>query len=70
MEMILVPWPEVQDYMDMEGFEEHSSLANDEFTLNKYGSSAYWIEQEWKEQVDEVQFALEELRGLDKNDIY
>ena len=43
----VVMWPEVQLLMDIEGFNEHSYLINDEQGLNDFGSSAYFVEIEW-----------------------
>ena len=40
---ILVTWPESQKYMNLKGFEEHSSLAD----CTKFGSDAYFIEEDW-----------------------
>lgn len=48
----LVTWPEIQEYMDSEGFEEHSCLADDDYFFGTYGSSAYFVDKEWKEKVD------------------
>ena len=43
----IVTWPEVQELMDLEGFNENSSLANSEFDLEKYGSQAYYVNKSW-----------------------
>lgn len=43
MEYILFQWPESQELMEVEGFEEHSNLADCE----KFGSAAYFVEKEW-----------------------
>lgn len=43
MKYILMEFPDVQEYMDLEGFEEHSSLAD----CSKFGPSAYFVEEEW-----------------------
>lgn len=43
MRYILIEFPDVQEYMDLEGFEEHSSLAD----CYKFGSAAYFVEEEW-----------------------
>lgn len=40
---VLMEFPDVQEYMDLEGFEEHSSLAD----CSKFGSAAYFVEEEW-----------------------
>ena len=62
MKYVLVQWPESQDLMMTEGFEEHSTLANVEFA----GSAAYFVEEEWlndknkstTNKVQELQTAL------------
>ena len=46
-DFIIVPWPEVQELMVREGFHLNSSLANDEWSLEKYGSSAYFVNKQW-----------------------
>lgn len=43
MKYILINFPDIQEYMDLEGFEEHSSLAD----CDKFGASAYFVEEEW-----------------------
>lgn len=43
----VVCWPEVQSLMELDGFEEHSYLVNDEKGLEDFGSSAYFVEVEW-----------------------
>ena len=48
-EYVLYRWPECQQFMDLEGFEEHSSLAD----CDLFGPSAYFIEKEWIESLDE-----------------
>ena len=44
---VLITWPEIQEYMEYEGFREHSCLADDEYFFNSYGSSAYFVDVEW-----------------------
>lgn len=46
-----VMWPESQDLMCFEGFDEHSELINTEKGLDKYGSSAYYVDEDWLEDV-------------------
>ena len=46
-DFIVIPWPEIQDLMDKEGFDLNVSLANDEWCLEKYGSSAYFVNKQW-----------------------
>lgn len=49
---VVVEWPEIQDYMDEPGFDENAHLINDEIGLDMYGSSAYFVNVEWKNKVD------------------
>lgn len=44
---VVVQWPEVQDLMDMEGFDENSELILDESELEIYGSSSYYVLYSW-----------------------
>lgn len=43
----VISWPEVQELMDKEGFDTNASLANDEWCLEEYGSSAYFVNKKW-----------------------
>lgn len=47
MKYILVQWPESQDLMMIEGFEEHSTLANADYA----GPAAYFVEEDWLNEV-------------------
>ena len=44
---VVITWPECQHYMDLEGWKENSHLINDEEGMDEYGSSAYFVKQEW-----------------------
>lgn len=43
----VVQWPEIQNLMDLEGFEDNAYLINDEKGLNNFGSSAYFVNENW-----------------------
>lgn len=43
----IICWPEIQEYMDKEGFRENSSLILDDYLVDKYGSSAYFVSKTW-----------------------
>jgi hypothetical protein len=43
MKYILVQWPESQELMEIDGFEEYSSLAHP----SEFGSCAYFVEEDW-----------------------
>ena len=42
-EYVLVCWPESQELMEREGFDEHSSIADCE----NFDSGAYFVEKDW-----------------------
>lgn len=44
---IVVTWPESQNLMEYEGFEENCHLINDDSGLDQYGSSAYFVNEDW-----------------------
>lgn len=44
---VVIMWPESQDLMDREGFEENCHLINDDKGLGEYGSSAYFVDENW-----------------------
>lgn len=46
-EFILVTWPDIQYYYDLDGWEDNSFLVNDENGLEQYGSSAYFLKKSW-----------------------
>jgi hypothetical protein len=51
-DFVIIQWPEIQDLMDKEGFDTNASLANDEWCLKKYGSSAYFVNKQWLSKVE------------------
>lgn len=48
---IAITWPDVQVLLDEPGFEENSSLINDDVGLDTYGNSAYYVNVEWLDQI-------------------
>ena len=44
---IVITWPEIQEFMEIEGFRENSYLINDEKGLEDFGSSAYFVNYDW-----------------------
>ena len=44
---VVITWPESQDLMDRDGFEENCHLINDDKGLDEYGSSAYFVDENW-----------------------
>jgi len=51
---IVITWPDIQHYMTLLGFKEHSHLINDELGLETFGSSAYFIDEEWYDKAEEL----------------
>ena len=43
----VVTWPECQELMDCGGWEDHSHLILDDRGMDKFGSSAYFVEKSW-----------------------
>lgn len=48
----IVVWPEVQEYMALDTFEENSILITDNKYLEILGSSAYLIDEKWLYEAD------------------
>lgn len=44
---VIIQWPEIQELMTIEGFEENSYLINDTKGIEDYGSSAYFVDYYW-----------------------
>lgn len=42
----IIDWSNIQDYMDLEGFEENSNLITPNDSI-EIGSSTYLIDNEW-----------------------
>lgn len=49
----VVCWPESQMLMELDGFEENSYLVNDDRGLHEFGSSAYFVNRKWLEEIVE-----------------
>ena len=50
-EFIVITWPEVQDYFELEGFAENSLLICDGSLYEEYGDSAYMVRKSWIENI-------------------
>ena len=50
----VVCWPESQKLMELDGFEENSYLVNDDKGLLEFGSSAYFVNRKWLEEIVEL----------------
>lgn len=48
---VIIGWPDIQEYMDEEGFEENSALItpNDSMGIS---SSTYLIDKEWLKELE------------------
>ncbi len=44
---VVVSWPESQDLMGKPGFRENSYLVNDDKGMEDFGSSAYFVKEDW-----------------------
>lgn len=44
---VVVSWPDSQDLMGKPGFRENAYLVNDEKGMQVFGSSAYFVDEEW-----------------------
>lgn len=44
---VVIIWPWSQNLMDREGFEENCHLVNDDKGVDEYGSSAYFVDEDW-----------------------
>ena len=51
----IIQWPEIQDLMEKDGFNENAYLVNDENGINEYGSSAYFVSKEWLDKAKNTQ---------------
>lgn len=43
----VVCWPGIQNLMDRPGFEDNAFLINDDRGMEKFGSSAYFVNTKW-----------------------
>ena len=48
MGYVLVDWPDSQELMELDGFENHSSLAD----CDEYGQCAYFVDEDWLNETD------------------
>ena len=49
----IIQWPEIQDLMERVGFQDNAYLVNDGQGINEFGSSAYFVNKEWLNEVTE-----------------
>lgn len=59
---IVETWPDVQKLFDIEGFYDNAYLINDEKGIKDFGSSAYFVLEEWYKRATEKRtFVVAEL---------
>lgn len=49
---VIIGWPDIQDIMDEEGFEENTTLIEPNDSMG-IGSSTYLVDKEWFESLEE-----------------
>jgi hypothetical protein len=50
---VVVTWPESQNLFDIPGFEENSYLVNDDRGMEDFGGSAYFVDEEWLDSIED-----------------
>lgn len=53
---VVICWPEIQYLFSEKGFEENSYLINDEKGFEDFGSSAYFVNKEWLDNLYDSNF--------------
>lgn len=48
----IITFPDIQEYMELEGFDENAFLINDSKGLELFGSSAYFVNEEWINKIN------------------
>ena len=48
----VICWPDVQELFEVEGFRDHSYLVNDDKGIEDFGSSAYFVDVEWLNNIN------------------
>lgn len=49
----IIGWPDIQTYMDLEGFEENSTLITPNDSMG-IGSSTYLVNRKWYDSVKSI----------------
>ena len=44
---VIIEFPEIQELQDISGFEKNAFLINNDEGLEKYGGSAYFVNEVW-----------------------
>ena len=66
---VVVMWPDVQEYQDLDGFDDNSVLINDGPLLGEYGGSAYMVRCNWLMDItiDDIIGDIEKVRDSDNH---
>ena len=48
----IIEWPDIQAFMDLEGFDENATLIEPNYNMG-IGSSTYLVDKEWLESLNE-----------------
>lgn len=67
---VVVTWPDSQNLMDREGFRENSYLVNDDKGIEDFGSSAYFVDEDWLNGLSETPTDADEVWHEVKNACY
>ena len=51
-EFIVIRWPEIQELMEVNGFEQNCCLINDDPFIQEYESSAYFVRVNWLKNIN------------------
>lgn len=54
MKYIIKEWPETQSLMEIDGFNEHACLINEESWLDQYGPQSYFVEEDWLQNIKNI----------------
>lgn len=47
---VIITWPEIQEFMEIDGFDDNACLVNDVPFISQYGSLAYFVRVSWLEK--------------------
>lgn len=50
-EFVVIQWPDSQELMDLDGFNENCHLIDFDPLYSEYGDSAFFVRKSWLEEV-------------------
>lgn len=50
-EFIVIQWPEVQELMEFEGFNENSHLIDFDPLYTEFGDSSFFVRKQWLDSI-------------------